>query len=67
MWSFDCSNKLGFHEKDKNDMLSQFISRAVEKGNLEKAKDMILYKMELGFGPQESLSEVYHRNIHLTT
>ncbi len=52
-------NKLGFPEKDKNDMLSQFISKAVEKGNLEKAKDMILYKMELGFGPQESLSEVY--------
>ena len=28
-------NKLGFPEKDKNDILSQFISKAVEKGYLE--------------------------------
>ena len=52
-------SKLGFPEKDKNDTLSQFISKAVEQGNLEKAKDIILYKMELGYGPQESLSDIY--------
>lgn len=55
----NAKSKLVFPEKDKNETLSQFISKAVEQGNLEKAKDIILYKMELGYVLQENLSDIY--------
>lgn len=55
----NAKSKLVFPEKDKNETLSQFISKAVEQGNLEKAKDIILYKMEFGYVLQENLSDIY--------